>query len=64
MRIARRHVVTVGKRSLAVIIPKSWALRLKISQGDEVLLELSKDGSIKVRFLPRGEPPKRPRRSL
>jgi phosphate uptake regulator len=56
MRIARRHVVTVGKRSLAVIIPKSWALRLKISQGDEVLLELSKDGSIKVRFPPRGEP--------
>lgn len=51
---ARRHVVAVGKRSLAVILPKSWASRLGVKAGDEALLILGEEGSIFVVLRPRG----------
>jgi len=58
MRIATRHVVSVGKRSLAIIIPKKWVSLLKIKKSDNVILRLNRDGSITIHILHR-EPIKR-----
>lgn len=48
MRAALRHFVSVGKRSIAIVIPKKWARALGISAGDRALLLLRRDRSIAV----------------
>jgi len=48
MRLAMRHVVSVGRRSVAVVIPKKWALTLGLAPGDSVVLKLNRDRSITI----------------
>lgn len=48
MRFALRHFVSVGKRSIAIVIPKKWASALGISAGGKALLRLNNDGSITI----------------
>ncbi|MEM2203571.1 MAG: AbrB/MazE/SpoVT family DNA-binding domain-containing protein [Sulfolobales archaeon] len=52
MYVAMRHVVSVGKRSLAVVLPKAWVSMLGVRTGDRVMLRLNNDGSITL--LPMG----------
>ena len=49
MRIATRHIISVGKRSLAIVIPKRWAVSLGLRKGDKVVIRLDKKGSIVIR---------------
>ncbi len=51
MRIATRRIVSIGKRSLAVTIPKKWISLLNIRKSDPVILRLNKDGSITIHTL-------------
>lgn len=48
MRFALRHFVSVGKRSIAVVIPKKWVSALCISAGGKAILRLNNDGSITI----------------
>mgnify|MGYP001772833251 CR=1 FL=1 len=49
MRITARHVIPVGKRSLAIVIPKKWATYLGLRKGDKVVIRLDRDGSLLIR---------------
>lgn len=46
LKIAVRRIVSIGKKSLAVVIPKEWVSSLKLEKSDEVVLVLRDDGSI------------------
>ncbi|MEM3831954.1 MAG: AbrB/MazE/SpoVT family DNA-binding domain-containing protein [Sulfolobales archaeon] len=46
LRVAVRHIVSVGRRSLAVVIPKKWISILGVRAGEEVVLVMNEDGSI------------------
>ncbi|MGC9149117.1 MAG: AbrB/MazE/SpoVT family DNA-binding domain-containing protein [Sulfolobales archaeon] len=48
MRIATRRIVSIGKRSLAVTIPKKWISLLNVRKSDPVILRLNRDGSITI----------------
>ncbi|MEM1610128.1 MAG: AbrB/MazE/SpoVT family DNA-binding domain-containing protein [Sulfolobales archaeon] len=49
MRVVIRHVITVGRRSLAIVIPKRWAVALGLRKGDKVAVKLNRNRSIVIR---------------
>lgn len=53
IRSAVRHVITVGKRSLAVVIPKKWIYGIGLRKGDKIFLTLNRDGSITLYPVPK-----------
>jgi antitoxin component of MazEF toxin-antitoxin module len=42
MRVAVRHIIAVGRRSLAIVIPKRWVEILGLKKGDKVVVKLDK----------------------
>jgi phosphate uptake regulator len=44
----RRRLQRVGRSTLSLTLPKEWANKTSAKPGDEVLIELNPDGSVKI----------------
>ncbi|MFX1582868.1 MAG: AbrB/MazE/SpoVT family DNA-binding domain-containing protein, partial [Promethearchaeota archaeon] len=44
----KRKIMRLGKSSLVVSIPKSWASKYKLDSSDHVILISQRDGSLAV----------------